>query len=253
MDSAAVSKRASYTTFLLFVLLSQWNLSELRRQYLRLHWVLNNIICQCTPRVMTSFFFCTNMQLASSFFSMASAVRGWLLHHEQPANLTTCSLRGLAGGVYVLFSVLFTARNYATVYLNQHNLLQSKLVHWLVFLQAFWSFTIIQGCQCRALALSDTVSEAHPPTEMAVSMAHTVLRDSAQKEESGWDQTWHNICLRSYPKLFLPEVLFVQASSGINASGMTCESYSRGAVIRFHMQSMQKSYYTWATVISGHD
>lgn len=138
------------------------------------------------------------------------------------------------------------------VYLNQHNLLQSKLIHWLVFCKLFGASLSFRVASV-GLWLCQTVSEAHPPTEMAVSMAHTVLRDSAQKEESGWDQTWHNISLRSYPKLFLPEVLFVQASSGINASGMTCESYSRGAVIRFHMQSMQKSYYTWATVISGHD
>lgn len=66
------------------------------------------------------------------------------------------------------------------------------------FCKAAWSSTLIQDCQHWAWALSDTVSEARPPTETTVGMVRTVLRDKCTTGGVwGEDQTWHADHLRS--------------------------------------------------------
>lgn len=92
----------------------------------------------------------------------------------------------------MLFNALFTARYYVTClhgsvcFLDSYKTYNSSKAF---FCEAAWSSTLIQDCQCWAWTLSDTVSEAHPPTATTVGMVHTVLHDSAQQEESGGDQT----------------------------------------------------------------
>lgn len=57
VDSAAMLKQAFYTTSPLLVSLNHGNLLELRCQYLQLHWILNNSVCQCTADGDDTLFF----------------------------------------------------------------------------------------------------------------------------------------------------------------------------------------------------